>query len=90
MNKDYEIIKSDIASLGIKKGDDILLHSSFRSLGEVEGGIKTLIEALLASVGDSGTLLFPCLSWKTVNEENGYTFDVANTLFISFRNLAER
>ena len=79
MNHDYEIIKSDMATLGIKQGDDILLHSSFRSLGGVEGGIQTLIEALLASVGDRGTLLFPCLSWKSVNEENGYTFDVLNT-----------
>ena len=79
MNKDFEIIKNDLSGIGIKKGDDILLHSSFRSLGEVEGGIKTLIEALLSSVGDSGTVLFPALSWKNVNAENGYVFDVKNT-----------
>ena len=79
MNKDFELIKEGLYNLGVKKGDDILLHSSFRSLGEVEGGIKTLIEALLSTVGDSGTVLFPALSWKSVNEENGYIFDVKNT-----------
>lgn len=79
MNKDFELIKEGLYNLGVKKGDDILLHSSFRSLGEVDGGIKTLIEALLSTVGDSGTVLFPALSWKSVNEENGYVFDVKNT-----------
>ena len=79
MNKDFELIKEGLSNLGIKKGDDILLHSSFRSLGAVEGGIQTLIEALLSSVGDNGTVLFPALSWKSVNAENGYVFDVKNT-----------
>ena len=81
-NNDFFKIKEDLSLLGIKTGDDILVHSSFKSLGGVEGGIETVIEALLSVVGDNGTLLFPTLSFSTVNPEppiNNPVFDVRNT-----------
>jgi aminoglycoside 3-N-acetyltransferase len=40
-------------SIGIRKGDTLLVHSSLSSFGYVEGGTQTVIEALLASVGIS-------------------------------------
>ena len=55
MNKDFEIIKNDLYDLGIKKGDDILFHSSFRSLGGVEGGIAvTVHQAVFVDSTDVG------------------------------------
>ena len=81
-NNDFFKIKEDLSLLGIKTGDDILVHSSFKNLGGVEGGIETVIEALLSVVGDNGTLLFPTLSFSTVNPEppiNNPVFDVRNT-----------
>ncbi len=69
-NADFKQIKEDLHALGIQEGDDLLVHSSFKSLGFVNGGIKTLIEALLACLGDRGTLLIPALSYKTVNADS--------------------
>ena len=37
-------------------------------MGEVFGGARTVIEALRASVGESGTLLFPAFSYREVYE----------------------
>ena len=59
-------LKENICALGIEKGDVLFVHSSFRSLGKVEGGAKTVIEAFLDCLGEEGTLVFPA-----------FTFDVS-------------
>jgi aminoglycoside 3-N-acetyltransferase len=46
-------------SLGLKKGDHLLVHSSLSSMGKVSGGGDTIIEALLAVIGKEGTLMMP-------------------------------
>ncbi len=81
-NKDYIKIKEDLKNLGIQKGDDLMVHSAFKALGGVDGGIETVILALLSVIGDSGTLLFPTLSYANVNPEppvSNPVFDVINT-----------
>ena len=79
-NESYYKIKDDLSRSGIKPGDDLLIHSSYKSLGGVEGGIETLIKAILSYLGDRGTLLMPALSFATVNSsESNYTFDILNT-----------
>lgn len=57
-------IAADLADVGISRGDTILVHSSFKSLGEVPGGIETVILGLLQAVGAEGTLLMPALSYR--------------------------
>jgi len=81
-NEDFIKIKDDLAQLGIKKGDDVLVHSAYKQLGPVDGGIETVIRAFLSLLGDEGTLLFPTLSFATVNPHppvNNPLFDVRNT-----------
>ncbi len=52
----------DLRKLGIEKGEVILVHSSLKSIGFVEGGTETVIDALMETVGTHGTLAMPCLS----------------------------
>ena len=59
-----------MAPMGIKKGDALLVHSSFKSLGGVEGGIETLIAALKDTVSAAGTLMLPTFTFRYVNKEN--------------------
>ena len=62
-------LKKDIAALGIKEGDTIVVHSSFKSLGELEKGADTIISALMEAVGKEGTVVFPTLcsnDWANV------------------------
>lgn len=44
---------------GLAKGDKVLLHSSYLSLGGVEGGPEKVIDAFLDVLGEEGTLLVP-------------------------------
>jgi aminoglycoside 3-N-acetyltransferase len=60
-----EEIEHDLRqNLGLGEGDQIAVHSSLKSLGRVDGGPLTLIQALIAVVGGParGTVLMPCFT----------------------------
>ncbi|MCL2461336.1 MAG: AAC(3) family N-acetyltransferase [Defluviitaleaceae bacterium] len=60
---------SALRALGIAPDDTLLVHSSLKSLGWVDGGAETVIRALIEALPD-GTLLMPALDWKYVTKEN--------------------
>lgn len=62
-----ERIASELRALGVPAGSALLVHSSLRSLGHVEGGASTVIGGLLDALGPAGTLLMPALSYAAVN-----------------------
>ena len=57
-----EKLTQDFINLGIEKGDTLFIHSSFKSLGPIEGGAKAVISALEAVVGRDGLILMPSFS----------------------------
>ncbi len=59
-----DTIVAGLRDLNILAGDRLLIHSSLRSFGHVEGGAATVIEALLRTVGEEGTVLAPTLTGK--------------------------
>lgn len=62
-------LMEDIKTIGITKGDIVIVHSSFKSLGELEYGAKTVVDAIFEVIGEDGTLVFPTLcqnDWKNV------------------------
>ena len=63
-------IKADLADLGIKQGDNVLVHASLKSLGELPDAAKTVTDALIQVLGNQGTLLMPALSYSSVTKEN--------------------
>lgn len=48
--------------MDIKKGDMLLVHSALSSIGHVDGGADTVIDALLESVGKEGTVVMSTLT----------------------------
>ncbi|MGN1059995.1 MAG: AAC(3) family N-acetyltransferase, partial [Clostridia bacterium] len=63
-------ITGSVCALGIQKGDIVLVHSSFKSMGEVEGGAETVICGFLDAIGIEGTLVLPTFCQK--NFEKAY------------------
>lgn len=62
--------KQDLMKLGLRSGDTVMIHSSYKALGGIEGGAAAVICALKEVVGPEGTLIFPAFSWVTVNSES--------------------
>ncbi len=55
-------IERDLRALGVAAGDVLIVHSSLSSLGWVAGGEAAVVDALLAAIGDGGTLSMPAHS----------------------------
>ena len=62
---------------GIKRGDTVLVHTSMRSLGEVEGGCDALIDAFVSYLNE-GLFLIPTHTWDNVGAEQP-VYDVSET-----------
>ena len=76
-----EQIKRDLKKLGLKEGDIVLVHSSLSSIGYVEGGADVVIDALLETVGNTGTVVVPTLTLSTEDffQDNPPIFDPKKT-----------
>lgn len=60
---------SDLARLGIKRGQRLIVHSSLKSVGPLQGGADTLLEALMETVGPEGALAMPVFTYGLVGSE---------------------
>lgn len=54
---------------GINRTGTVLMHSSMKSIGEVEGGADTVLDALSDYMRE-GLLVLPTHTWSSVNAEN--------------------
>jgi len=60
-------VAEQLRALGVRPGDVLIVHTSFRAVRPVQGGPRGLIEALLEALGDKGTLVMP--SWPGSDDE---------------------
>lgn len=69
-------LTDQLRALGLGEGDLVLVHAALRTVGPVFGGPDALIEALLAAVGQTGTVaayLDWDAPWEDVADADGRT-----------------
>lgn len=64
-----EDLKKQLQDMNLSGKETILIHSSMKAIGEVEGGADTVLDAWMEFFGD-GLLLLPTHTWKNVNAQN--------------------
>ncbi|MGG7059572.1 aminoglycoside N(3)-acetyltransferase [Clostridium nigeriense] len=69
------VIKQDVLNalkkIGVKNGHNIIVHTSMKSFGFICGGPQIIIEALIESVGEDGTIMMPTQTWKNLDPSYG-------------------
>ncbi len=58
--------KEQLLRLGLREGMDVLVHSSLRRIGKVDGGADAVLDVLQEILGPQGTLILPTHTWATV------------------------
>ncbi len=76
-------IEAALHELGITAGDDVMLHSSLRGLGVIDGGAEAVVHAFQNVIGLDGTLLVPAYPLRGTMFEHlrdgGIALDVRHT-----------
>ena len=72
----FEQLVEGFRDLGVEEGETLLVHSSYKSLGEVDGGPQTVVRALEAALGPEGTLIMPTFNFDF---NKGVPWDVRKT-----------
>lgn len=72
----FETLVEGFGKLGVEEGDTLLVHSSYKSLGAVDGGPQIVINALEAVLGEEGTLVMPAFNFDF---NKGTPWDVRST-----------
>lgn len=70
MEKGYtkDDLKKYLQDMGLKSTDAIMIHSSMKSIGPVEGGADTVIDALMEYFSE-GLLMTPTHTWRQMSAE---------------------
>jgi len=70
MEHTLEQFKKDLYDLGIRPGDTVMMHSSYKSLGGIEGEAEGFFKAFMELLGPDGTLILPAFSFDSINAQN--------------------
>jgi aminoglycoside 3-N-acetyltransferase len=68
-NYSKQQLKDQLESMGLKGDETILIHSSMKAIGAVDGGADTVLDVWMEYF-KNGLLLLPTHTWKTVNADN--------------------
>lgn len=78
-------LKEDLARLGVRAGDVLLVHSSLSSLGYVPGSAQAVLEALVSVSGSTGTVTVPTFTGQLSDPANWSNPPVPKSWFDAIR-----
>ena len=71
-----ESLCRDLLDLGVTPGDTLFIHSSYKSLGPVQGGAGAVVSALERAVGTEGLVLMPSFNLAGKGQERADAWDI--------------
>lgn len=76
MTVSFDELVLNFQKMGLSRGDVLLVHSSYKSFGGIEGGPQTVIDAIRSILTDEGTLIVPTFNYDFCD---GKPFDIKKT-----------
>jgi len=73
----YQEMLDGFRQINIRAGATAVVHTSYKSLGGVVGGVDAVIDAMQELVGPQGTVMFPAFNFQSWTET--HYFDVLET-----------
>lgn len=70
-------LRDGFLKCGIKKGDVVMLHSSYTALRGADGGPDAVLDVLIELIGEDGTLLIPAFNFNSWSDS--HYFDIVET-----------
>ncbi|MBI3963232.1 MAG: AAC(3) family N-acetyltransferase [Deinococcus sp.] len=64
----YREVVAGLARLGLSRRSGVVVHASLSAFGQVQGGARTVVQALLDTVG---TLIMPAFTYETITWTEG-------------------
>ena len=80
----FDYLSKQFKTIGIRKGQTIIVHCSLSKMGWVVGGSEAVIQALIGAVGENGTLMMPTQTWKNLDPSRG-VYDVPESYWSVIR-----
>lgn len=78
-----------LADMNIPRGGIVLMHSSLRSVGRVEGGAETLLDAMIEYFTEQGGLFcVPTHTWRNIGKDVTLDLSDPSTCLGAFSDLA--
>ncbi len=62
-------LNEQLHSLGIKHTDSLLVHSSMKAIGQVEGGADAVLDVFIEYLSPRGNIIMPTHTWEQINDE---------------------
>ena len=62
-----EHLKLQLAQMGLKPTEAVMIHSSIKAMGPMEGGADTILDALMEYFAE-GLLMMPTHTWAQMSE----------------------
>lgn len=63
-----ELLINQLKDMGLRPSDKIMVHSSMKAIGEVEGGADTVVDAFMEYFSD-GLFMTPAHTWKQMSAD---------------------
>ena len=87
MDVTFDRIVRDLRDMGIRPGELLLVHSSLKSIGHVEGGAQTVARTLVEAVSPGGTVFLPTFNFGQHPWDPATTPSIVGAITEAFRHL---
>ena len=72
-------IHTQLRRMGVSPADTVLMHTSMKAVGEVDGRAEGFLDILIDYFAEDGLFLIPTHTWRNLGNTDEPTLDMASS-----------